>query len=507
MGGACAPTGARDRERRALHGRRRLLLGAALQRPRRRAAAKARRAAPSGARRRSGGSGSSRSSIRARASCTTAARAPSRRRSSGTTARRAPRACASCDLDRAERARDSSPSSSRSEGARGDGLDEIPPPPLARGVRVLDVAGARTAGAGGGSGRRRRRHEPARRPLPPARRRCPPAGAPGLARLATGLALREQFDLGVGRSFFRDPWVAAPATTTVRDGLGPLFEAQSCAACHPDGGARPRACGGATRCRSASWCGSPGRGGDGAPRRARSRVRRPGPAPRERAGGRRRGHDRGCLDHGADPPRRRRGGRAAPSGVERRRSGARPDRPGDACSRRGARRRCAAAASSTRCPTPTSSRSPTPTIATATASRAAPSSVWDHARGGRGLGRFGWKAGQPTPAPAGRRRVPRRRRDHQRALSRAAVHRAPGRLPRRDQRCGPDHRRRDRRSDPRPGRRLRRRPRRAGTPSRRRPPRGDRPRRGGVPRFRVRQVPRAEPHDRARRASRPSPAR
>ena len=40
----------------------------------------------------------------------------------------------------------------------------------------------------------------------------------------------------VGRSFFRSPWVVAPASTTARDGLGPLFNARSCAACHPPGG-------------------------------------------------------------------------------------------------------------------------------------------------------------------------------------------------------------------------------------------------------------------------------
>ena len=36
----------------------------------------------------------------------------------------------------------------------------------------------------------------------------------------------------IGRSFFRDPWVAAPASTTARDGLGPVYNARSCAACH-----------------------------------------------------------------------------------------------------------------------------------------------------------------------------------------------------------------------------------------------------------------------------------
>lgn len=36
----------------------------------------------------------------------------------------------------------------------------------------------------------------------------------------------------LGRSFFTIPWVVAPASTTARDGLGPLFNANSCASCH-----------------------------------------------------------------------------------------------------------------------------------------------------------------------------------------------------------------------------------------------------------------------------------
>jgi len=36
----------------------------------------------------------------------------------------------------------------------------------------------------------------------------------------------------VGNSFFKDNWVVAPATPENRDGLGPLFQARSCSACH-----------------------------------------------------------------------------------------------------------------------------------------------------------------------------------------------------------------------------------------------------------------------------------
>lgn len=44
--------------------------------------------------------------------------------------------------------------------------------------------------------------------------------------------LSTQLDFSVGRSFFRNPWVIAPATTTARDGLGPLYNASSCRSCH-----------------------------------------------------------------------------------------------------------------------------------------------------------------------------------------------------------------------------------------------------------------------------------
>ena len=40
----------------------------------------------------------------------------------------------------------------------------------------------------------------------------------------------------LGRSFFTVPWVAAPASTTARDGLGPLFNANTCASCHHENG-------------------------------------------------------------------------------------------------------------------------------------------------------------------------------------------------------------------------------------------------------------------------------
>ena len=59
---------------------------------------------------------------------------------------------------------------------------------------------------------------------------------------APNLTNEEQRFFGVGNSLFNQNWVTAPASTTARDGLGPLFNARSCAACHfKDGRGRPPA--------------------------------------------------------------------------------------------------------------------------------------------------------------------------------------------------------------------------------------------------------------------------
>lgn len=46
---------------------------------------------------------------------------------------------------------------------------------------------------------------------------------------------KQQLDFWTGFSLFRDPWVIAPSSTKDRDGLGPLFNARSCVACHTAG--------------------------------------------------------------------------------------------------------------------------------------------------------------------------------------------------------------------------------------------------------------------------------
>ena len=54
------------------------------------------------------------------------------------------------------------------------------------------------------------------------------------------LSMTKRLDFSVGNSFFRNPWVEAPASTQARDGLGPLFNTNACQGCHlKDGPGRP----------------------------------------------------------------------------------------------------------------------------------------------------------------------------------------------------------------------------------------------------------------------------
>lgn len=57
---------------------------------------------------------------------------------------------------------------------------------------------------------------------------------------APGLTTMQHNYFYVGNSLFNQNWVSAPASTTARDGLGPLFNARSCSGCHlRDGRASP----------------------------------------------------------------------------------------------------------------------------------------------------------------------------------------------------------------------------------------------------------------------------
>lgn len=57
-------------------------------------------------------------------------------------------------------------------------------------------------------------------------------GGNAFIRPAENLEDAHQQAFYAGNSLFNMPWVEAPASTTRRDGLGPLFNARSCAACH-----------------------------------------------------------------------------------------------------------------------------------------------------------------------------------------------------------------------------------------------------------------------------------
>ena len=65
-------------------------------------------------------------------------------------------------------------------------------------------------------------------------------GANAFSQPAANLSFEDRLNFSVGNSFFRNPWVSAPATTEARDGLGPIFNTNSCQGCHiKDGRGHP----------------------------------------------------------------------------------------------------------------------------------------------------------------------------------------------------------------------------------------------------------------------------
>ena len=54
----------------------------------------------------------------------------------------------------------------------------------------------------------------------------------GFVRPASGFERMDELLFFVGNSFFNQNWVTAPASTKARDGLGPFFNSRSCAGCH-----------------------------------------------------------------------------------------------------------------------------------------------------------------------------------------------------------------------------------------------------------------------------------
>jgi CxxC motif-containing protein (DUF1111 family) len=57
-------------------------------------------------------------------------------------------------------------------------------------------------------------------------------GSNAFAQGIVTLSREERRAFAVGNSFFNDNWVTAPGSAVARDGLGPLFNAQSCSSCH-----------------------------------------------------------------------------------------------------------------------------------------------------------------------------------------------------------------------------------------------------------------------------------
>lgn len=53
------------------------------------------------------------------------------------------------------------------------------------------------------------------------------------ARYSSNLDSTIRARMKAGYSLFSKPWVQAPSSTRVRDGLGPYFNATSCMSCHP----------------------------------------------------------------------------------------------------------------------------------------------------------------------------------------------------------------------------------------------------------------------------------
>jgi CxxC motif-containing protein (DUF1111 family) len=57
---------------------------------------------------------------------------------------------------------------------------------------------------------------------------------------ANNLSILRRDNFFIGNAFFKQPWVIAPSSTSARDGLGPLFNSNSCQGCHvKDGKGHP----------------------------------------------------------------------------------------------------------------------------------------------------------------------------------------------------------------------------------------------------------------------------
>lgn len=65
-------------------------------------------------------------------------------------------------------------------------------------------------------------------------------GVNAFTKPASNITADHEASFFTGNSYFNQPWVQAPSSTETRDGLGPLFNARSCASCHfKDGRGKP----------------------------------------------------------------------------------------------------------------------------------------------------------------------------------------------------------------------------------------------------------------------------
>jgi CxxC motif-containing protein (DUF1111 family) len=69
-----------------------------------------------------------------------------------------------------------------------------------------------------------------------------PVNLSAFSHPSANMSFERQLDFRVGDGIFRKLWVSAPSSTSSSDGLGPLFNARSCQSCHlKDGRGRPPA--------------------------------------------------------------------------------------------------------------------------------------------------------------------------------------------------------------------------------------------------------------------------
>ena len=69
-----------------------------------------------------------------------------------------------------------------------------------------------------------------------------PIGADAFSRNSANMSFERQLDFKIGNGIFKKLWVSSPASTRSSDGLGPLYNARSCQRCHlKDGRGHPPA--------------------------------------------------------------------------------------------------------------------------------------------------------------------------------------------------------------------------------------------------------------------------